>query len=208
MPEGIVDDGTLADSGHASGRSQSSRQRPDDVPASWVWDRQDKRWREPRKPGPRAADDVDSDAGGDPGDGGWRADRDPRASHLGAERDDDRGDRPEISDSVRDDVEGLLALLALPVGALAERRDPYCGAVFADSMPAIVTAAAPIVCKSERVVAWLTAGSGGLMDWIGLARALAPVAGAVLQHHVLRTVELDEDQADEPAEPELAGAAA
>lgn len=207
MAEGISDGGQRADAGHESGRP-SGRRRPDDVPAGHVWDRQAKTWREPRKPGPRNAAGGDGEAdNGEDRDGGWRADRDPGAAHLSGGAPEPEAPGRKVSQEDRDDVAGLLALLAIPVGALAELRDPYCGAVFADSMPRIVSAATPIVCRSDKVMRWLTAGSGGLMDWIGLARALAPVAGAVVHHHVLRDVQLvSEDQDDDGGE--LAGAAA
>lgn len=209
MPEGIADSGEFVDAGHESGRSQSGRRRPADVPLDWVFDRRDKIWREPRKPGPKPSDDVDGGPDSSVGDGGgWRADRDPGAAHLSG---GNAAEPPqlEVTGEVRDDVEGLLALLAIPVGSLAERRDPYCGAVFAESLPQIVHAAAPIVCRSQTVLRFMTADTGGLMDWLMLAKALAPVATAVMQHHVLKTVQLaEQEEGEQLAERQFAGAAA
>lgn len=202
MPEGVVDGGQAVDAGHESGRMrQSARQRPEGVPLDWVWDRKTRRWREPKRPGPKpggADGGADPDGaegdGAEPGGAGWQADRDPGAAHLSGDGGDVGGrPRPEVTDEVKDDVAGLLALLAVPVGALAERKDPYCGGVLADRLPKIVDAAVPLVCRSERVVRWMTADTGGLMDWIGLARALAPVGAAVVKHHVVKTVEVAED---------------
>jgi hypothetical protein len=169
-----------------------------------VFDRKDRQWRMPRKPGPKN-DDTDPQSASDSGDG-WRAGRDPDPAHLAS---DDGGSGPggdagqgrEIPAKVAEDIAGLLALMAVPVAAVAAARDPYCGAVFAQQLPDIVDAAVPIVCRSERVVAWMTAGTGGLMDWIGLAMALAPVGRAVAEHHVLKIVQI----VDEP-EPDPEGA--
>jgi len=172
------------------------------VPDGYVYDRQTREWRMPRKPGPKS-DDAGSQSGSDDG---WQADRDPDPAHLSGEqrdergRDDDYEGSGEVPQETLDDVAGLLALLALPIGAVAERRDPYCGGVFAQQLPAIVDAAAPIVCRSETVLRWMNAKTGGLMDWVGLAMALAPVGRAVAEHHILKVVEIvDEDQAQEPA---------
>ena len=204
MPEGVIDGGRIADSGHESSPSGRRRKKPDGVPEGFVYDRQTREWRMPRKPGPK------TEAGASPEEfydfvagRGWAADRDPDPAHLAGDGDGGRGDGPdpaEVPEKVRADVAGLLGLLAVPVGAVAERRDPYCGAVFAQQLPDIVEAAVPIVCRSERVLRWMTADTGGLMDWVGLAVALAPVGRAVAEHHVLKVVEIvDEDQEQEPA---------
>lgn len=200
MPEGVMDGGRVADSGHES--SGSGRRRPDGVPEGFVYDRKAREWRMPRKPGPKA----DRDDGRDEfiAGGGWGADRDPDPAHLAGGDDHTRGgddsEPREIPADVRDNVAGLLALLALPIGSVAERRDPYCGAIFAQQLPDIVEAAVPIVCRSETVLRWMTASTGGLMDWIGLAAALAPVGRAFAEHHVLKIVQIvPEDQDQEPA---------
>jgi hypothetical protein len=196
VPEGVVDGGQVVDSGHESSPSGRRRRRPDGVPDGFVYDRQTREWRMPRKPGPKS-EDASSQSGSDDG---WQADRDPDPAHLSSDddrrgRDDDDGSG-ELPQETLDEVTGLLALLALPIGAVAERRDPYCGAVFAQQLPAIVEAAAPIVCRSETVLRWMNAKTGGLMDWVGLAMALAPVGRAVADHHILKVVEIvDEDQA-------------
>lgn len=196
MPEGVVDGGQVVDSGHESSPSGRRRKKPDGVPEAFVYDRQTRQWRMPRKPGPKSDDDAEPQSAS-----GWQADRDPDPAHLAGEQRDERRGRDyelepdEIPDKVRKDVAGMLALLALPIGAVAEKRDGYCGAIFAQQLPDIVEAAVPIVCRSETVLRWMTADTGGLMDWVGLAMALAPVGRAVAQHHILKVVELvDEDQ--------------
>lgn len=167
------------------------RARPDGIPDDWVFDRQAREWREPKRPGPKPAA-PDPEPGEPPA--GWQADRDPDPAHLAADdhagHDHDFRPPGEVDDETRDDIAGLLGLIAVPVGAVAEARDPYCGAIFAQQLPAIVDAAVPIVCRSERVMKWMTAGTGGLMDWVGLAMALAPVGRAVAEHHVLKTIQI------------------
>jgi hypothetical protein len=203
VPEGVVDGGRVIDSGHESSPGgRRGRQRPDGVPEGFVFDRKSREWRMPKKPGPKSDDPDPQSASED--DGGWQAGRDPDPAHLSG---DDSGpgggagQDGEIPQEVADDVAGLLGLLAVPIGAVAAARDPYCGAVFASQLPAIVDAAVPIVCRSERVLAWMTAGTGGLMDWIGLAAALAPVGRAFAEHHILRTVQLVDEDQDQEQEP-------
>ena len=52
----------------------------------------------------------------------------------------------------------------------------------------------PLLCRSERVVSFFTEDASDWMLWFKLAIALAPVAAAVGRHHVLKTVEIQQDK--------------
>lgn len=70
--------------------------------------------------------------------------------------------------------------------------DPYCGGAYADSVPGLASAIAPLICQSPDLVRMLTKSSQFIL-WTNLLMAARPVATAVIAHHVMKTVELEKD---------------
>ncbi len=114
-----------------------------------------------------------------------------------------RGPAPKASAKVRRDVQAKTALMLQMLAGTWRMRDPLCGGAALDAVPEVSDALADILCDSPDVVAWFTA-TGGFMKWVKLAMAVQPVATMALQHHVLHTVALDEDEDQAPG-PDWSG---
>ena len=181
---------------------------PDDAvkaPHGWMWDRPRKTWR------PRKA----------PAKGGWARTRSSESSgkvadsfkaapDMGPFERDIAGDDPapsyanrpapkipktppKVSAATKNDIAascGMVGMLVLPP---IVARDPFCGGALTENFQAITDALVPLLCRSATVVGFFTDTAGDFMLWFKLAMALAPVAMAVGQHHVLKTVEIQQD---------------
>jgi hypothetical protein len=204
MPEGFA----LAGGSVQSGVHDDPDSKPEptaDAPRGWTWDRKGRRWtarqRGPVLFGAAAKLDVSRDPHEDSGESRDR--KDPRASWR---EDDDAGgaagaaERVEPDKTMLDDIGGLATLFALPVVTTLAQKDPYCGAALADNMTGIIEAAVPLLAKSQMVCRFVQ--SGGVMQWAALAAALRPVATAVFQHHIIRSVEVVEHVNPETGETE------
>jgi len=189
---------------------------PDDpvkAPHGWMWDRPGKSWR-PRKAAAK---------------GGWPSRRDRmdsaqlRDSHKSDETDmgpferdiagDDpppayasrpapkiKKDPPKVTAQTKKDMTAAVGMVGMLVLPPIVKADPYCGGALTDNFQGIADAVVPLLCKSERVVSFFTEEASDWMLWWKLAVALAPVAMAVGQHHLLRTVKVVED-VDEDGKP-------
>lgn len=205
MPEGLLgDDGAVGgavydDPDHAPEPSA-------EAPRGWTWARKDKRWA-PRQRGPvlwqvgtpSGAADAPDDSGHETGAEGQHRDPDPSWLRDDSKKDSKGSDRPRfdprsVSQETRDEIGSILGLIAVVLVSPIERADPVCGGALADSADKIIAKMIPLICRSERVVGWLSADGGGVLDWLGLAIALAPVIGAVFAHHVVHSVEVVEEQ--------------
>ncbi|MHB1595379.1 MAG: hypothetical protein ACYCO9_16350 [Streptosporangiaceae bacterium] len=209
MPEGF----TLGGGSVQGGVHDDPDAKPDpsaDAPRGWTWDRRGRRWR-PKQRGPvlfGASGARHEDPGTSHEDSGESHEtrKDPRASWRPSE--DDPGDskplgvaeRVEPDKVMLDDIGGLATLFALPVVTTLAQRDPYCGAALADNMTKIIEAAVPLLAKSQMVCRFVQ--SGGVMQWAALAAALRPVAAAVIQHHVTKSVEIVQHENPETGEVE------
>lgn len=174
---------------------------PDDpvkAPHGWMWDRPGKKWR-PRKSAAR---------------GGWRSRRGEPVSRetgidMGPFERDIAGDDPapayaftrppklpktppKVTAKTKGDMTAAVGMVGMLVLPPIEKADPYCGAVLTENFQRIADAVVPLLCRSERVVAFFTEDASDWMLWFKLAIALAPVAVAVGKHHVLKTVEIIE----------------
>lgn len=212
MGEGFTSGGTIAHGVHDDPESPPAA--GPDAPRGWVWQRKEHRW-SPRQRGPvlwSAGDGSDSApaeaAAADGPRAGDRPQRDPDPSWM---RDDGkkqqeqqeakkRFDPKSVPAGVRDDIGGALGLAATVLLPPIERADPHCGGAIGDNFDRIIEKAIPLICRSERIVNWMQAEGGGFMDWLGLAIALGPVAKAVAEHHIVKTVEVVEEKDKETGE--------
>jgi len=184
--------------------NDSARKPPPDAagPRGYTWNRQSRAWiptvrgdvlykpenGKPREePRPAAAQDEPQ---GDP-EPGWFREDEPQAVRAGKGRQLSFDDVPQ---QVKDDIAGLAGLVGAPVLAMLQQADPYCGSVLAQSFEPIVDACLPLLCRSEKIVRYFTGDQSDWLLWGKLAMALAPVARAVIAHHVTRTVEVVRDK--------------
>jgi hypothetical protein len=119
---------------------------------------------------------------------------DPEPAHLKAKPVRRKRTPPKVTKAVKDDMTasvGLVGMLILPPLAA---KDPYCGQALTDNFTQIADALVPLLCKSSTVVGFFTDTGSDFMLWFKLGMALTPVAIAVGQHHILRTVEVQQDK--------------
>jgi hypothetical protein len=89
----------------------------------------------------------------------------------------------KIPRGVARDVEGKVAFMLSTTAMAVGLVDDYCGNSILENTPRISKALTPILCQSPGVVAWFTKTSN-VMLYVNLAMALAPVAMAIMNHHL------------------------
>ena len=90
--------------------------------------------------------------------------------------------------AVMADIEGKTGfMLSMPAMAWAS-RDPLCGSVAVQQVPAISKALARLFAQSPEIVEWFTGKGGNFMAWLDLAAACQPVLMTVIGHHVTHTI--------------------
>ena len=99
-------------------------------------------------------------------------------------------DPPKVTAQTKRDMSAAVGMVGMLVLPPVVKADPYCGGALTDNFQAIAEALVPLLCKSERVVSFFTEEASDWMLWWKLAVALAPVAMAVGQHHLLKTVQI------------------
>lgn len=140
---------------------------------------------------------AEDDQGDDQAEEQLAADPDPGWGEPGlGERlmDAAKGSRvppPKLSPRVRKDVQAKLGLMLSMLAGTWRMRDPLCGGTALEQVPDISDALADIICDSPDLVAWFTS-TGNFMKWLKLLMAVQPVAMVGLQHHVLHTVDTEE----------------
>lgn len=138
----------------------------------------------PRKGEPAFVMGTPDDAPqGDP-DPGWMTDDDSPKKKTRME---------DIPKKVLDDIAGTAGLVGIPILSFLQQVDPYCGSALASQYEQIIGACMPLICRSEKIVKYFS-GESDLMIWLGLGMALKPVATAVWQHHIARSVEVVRDE--------------
>lgn len=201
MPEGF----TMPDGGTAGPvHNDPTHKPPPDAaaPRGYTWNRGTRAWApkvkgqilykaaaaEAPRDEPRAAAAQDEPQG-DPEPGWFREDAQPQAETRGGKK----LSLEDVPQQVRDDIAGFAGLVGAPLLAMLQQADPYCGSALAQSFEPIVDACLPLICRSEKIVRYFTGDQSDWLLWGKLALALRPVAQAVLQHHVLKTVEVVRD---------------
>lgn len=192
MAEGVIDAGGEEVVDDGAGDVEPAPD-PEQAPHGWTRDKVTKKWRPKKRPGrggrlhlasPDEPVQQDAAADRDPShdpDPGWLEYDEPKKPAFEASKED------------KDEVAALLALLySIPADFLLT-ADPYCFGELNQNLDQIISATVPIVCRSERVVRYIT-GASGLILWIKLGIALKPVAVAAFRHHVLHSVELVQDE--------------
>lgn len=97
----------------------------------------------------------------------------------------------EPSGAILADIEGKTGfMLSMPAMAWSA-RDPLCGSVAVQQVPAISHALARLFAQSPEVVEWFTGKGGNFMAWLDLAAACQPVLVTVIGHHVTHTLGAD-----------------
>jgi len=197
MPEGFTMPG-----GGTAGPVHNDPQRkpaPDAAgPRGYTWNRQTRAWQAKVKgqilfkPNTQADEAPAAAAAempqGDPEPGWFRDDAEPQAA-AGKKR----FTIDDVPREVQDQLAGVIGLAGTVMLPLVQAIDPFCGGQLAMNFQQIAEATVPLMCRSERVIKFMTATGGGFMDWISLGMALAPVASAVVRHHITRTVEVVRD---------------
>jgi hypothetical protein len=192
MAEGVKEAGTDGIVGAAAADVEPD---PDPVNAPYGYTRDKKTpggWRPKKRPGrggrPKPASDSYEHAGSD----------DERDHPFADGPDPDPGwaagsARKEPYKATADERNDVAALLALAYSVPADfllQVDPYCFGELNANLEGIIDATVPIICRSERVVKYVT-GSSGLILYIKLAAAFRPFLVAAWKHHVLHSVVLE-----------------
>lgn len=212
MPEGLLTDAGVTGAVHDD--PDHAPEPSADAPRGWTWQRKDRKW-QPRQRGPilwKGDADGQRDSGPDQGRAGGDGTgpgtaegqagsvRDPDPSWLrdNKQQDDEPGKKRQTIDDVPrevvNDIAGFAGLVGAPLLAMLQQADPYCGTALAQSFEGVVNACLPLICRSKKITDYFTGDKSDWMLWGKLALALRPFAQAVLQHHVLRTVEVVRDE--------------
>ena len=135
--------------------------------------------------------------------GGWRE------SLFGEKQDTDGEQKPKplrVTVAIRKDVRGKTGMFLAAVGSVWQRRDPYCGGHFLQTLPSykdedgeqidgLVDALTDIFCDSPDIVRWFTT-SGKFMKYLNLISLLEPVAAAFYMHHIVHRVDVADAEPD------------
>lgn len=92
-----------------------------------------------------------------------------------------------ITKRMKDDMQGKVAFFADVLAQLWASKDPICGPVAQESVPAFSEALVPILCKSPEVVRYLTKG-GNFSMVMDLLLTLVPLSKVLSQHHIFHSV--------------------
>jgi hypothetical protein len=192
MGEGVAAaDGVVIDGATYDDPGREPAPDPQRAPKGWTWSRRDRRWipRQRVKGG-----DSNSGSNGPETSPGDERPSDPDPAWM-RDGKDSGGKAPPlvVTQDVKDNVGGVLGVAGLVVLPAAQRLDPACGGALVDNYENIVNACVPLLCRSETVVRWMTAEKGGLLEWLALGKAVAPVAKVFAQHHIFKTITVAED---------------
>ena len=99
---------------------------------------------------------------------------------------------PKVTAKTKGDMTAAVGMVGMLVLPPLVKADPFCGGALTENFQAIADALVPLLCRSQKVVSFFTEDASDWMLWFKLAMALAPVVVAVGQHHILKTVKIEE----------------
>ncbi len=96
-------------------------------------------------------------------------------------------------------IRDSLLMILTPTTGLLALKDPICAGTAFAQREAIADAMVPIVARNPAMLAFFSGGEARWLDYLALATALQPVAGAVWHHHVRHDVGGEpEDEGGDP----------
>lgn len=179
---------------------------PEIAPYGYRWDTKSREWKAKRsaggrKPGagwfgkdnapdPEVEDKVQEvleDRGFSDPAPAWQSKTAPRAPRS-------KPSAPKVTAKVKGDMSAAVGMMMMVTGPALMAKDPYCGGAFLDNSQKITDAVIPLLCRSHTVVAFFSDSSeNGWLLWFNLAIALSPVAMAIGKHHIIKSVEIRQD---------------
>lgn len=99
----------------------------------------------------------------------------------------------QLTEEMKNDIQGQLAFIGSIVSMIWGSRDPICAGQFIDNIDNISEKAIPIIAKSPRAVAFMLK-QGGLMDYLALGVAMKPVFSTWVGHHITHTIAPEGDR--------------
>lgn len=186
MAEGVKD--ADADGVVSGGTDVEPPDDPDAAPYGWTRDKNAAGgWRAKKRPGrggnKRPPQDEPEQAPADDGRDPEPSWREPAAA---------KKEPYKASKSEQNEVAALLGLFYSVPADFLLTVDPYCFGALNANLESVVDATVPLICRSEKVVKYVT-GASGLILWIRLLVSLKPVFVAAWQHHVIHSVHLEQD---------------
>lgn len=172
---------------------------PRNAPYGYRWDTKKREWIVKRSAGGRKSGTAwfgkrDPDPAMEPFEEQFK-DSDPEPAHMKTTTPRVPKRTPRVNKQVKDDMSAAVAMVGMFMGPALMSRDPYCGGALMDNMQKITDALVPLMCRSNTVVAFFSDTSdNGWMLWFQLAIAFGPVIVAVGRHHVIKSVELQQDE--------------
>lgn len=184
---------------------------PDDpvqAPYGYRWDTKKREWAVKRSAGGRKAGSAWFGKKEEPASDGsadYMADfeedikktyQDPEPSYIKNAPKPPRAKKapPKVTKAVKDDMTASVGLVGMLILPPIVAKDPYCGEALTENFQGIADALVPLLCKSATVVGFFTDSGSDWMLWFKLAMALAPVGMAVGRHHIVKTVEIQQDK--------------
>jgi hypothetical protein len=99
-----------------------------------------------------------------------------------------------ITAAVRGDITGQVGFLLEMPGQVWAARDPLCGRVFCEQVPAVADALTDWIVESPSLLAIFTGPAGSFAaKAVKTMIAVAPVASVLSAHHVYHSIEYDPD---------------
>ena len=171
---------------------------PERAPFGWRWDTRSKEWKVKRSAGGRKSGAAWLGKKEEPGPDMAEferalGDEDPAPAYAGGDGPKVSKSRPKVTAKTKGEITGAVGMVGMLIGPPLMGVDPYCGTALMENFDKIAAAVVPLLCQSATVVSFFTDQASDWMLWFKLAIALAPVAVAVGRHHILKTVELVQD---------------